>query len=237
MIFTILDNPTIDGVILFVTLAIALIMSLTLHEFAHAFIALKSGDRTAQVNGRVTLNPLKHLDPMGTIMMLTIGFGYAKPVPVNPNNFRNYKKGMFAVSIAGVTINFALAILSSFLTVMLFVIGAPALLVDFFFYLMLYNFMLAFFNLIPIFPLDGFRLLETFLKERNKFVQFMRKYGAMIFIFLIVISVIVRFGLDRGAPAWIRFFDLIGLYMDYTARLLANGLIRLWALIFDIPVN
>ncbi|MCL2555620.1 MAG: site-2 protease family protein [Firmicutes bacterium] len=220
--------------ILAIILIIALLMALVLHEFAHAFIALKCGDRTAKINGRVTLNPLKHLDPVGTVMMLTVGFGFAKPVPVNPKNFRNFKKGMFAVSIAGVATNIALAILSSFFAVLFYFMGAPFLIWAFFYLFMQFNFMLAFFNLIPIFPLDGFRLLETFLKERNKFVQFMRKYGQLFFIFLIIMSLLSNFALMNDLPSWFRFLSPLDLYMDFTARLLGSSLIRLWDASFGV---
>lgn len=227
-------NQFFNNPILGVLLIVALIMSLTLHEFAHAFIALKCGDRTAKINGRVTLNPLKHLDPVGTVMMLTVGFGFAKPVPVNPQNFKNYKRGMFAVSIAGITVNIILAVLSSFFAVLSYHLGAHFLVWAFFYLFMQFNFMFAFFNLIPIFPLDGFRLLETALKERNKFVQFMRKYGQMIFIFLIVMSLLANFATRNGLPDWFMFLSPLDLYMDFTARLLGGSLIRGWELVFGV---
>ena len=90
----------------------AILISLTLHELAHGYVALRCGDPTAQMLGRLTFNPLKHLDPIGTACMLLIGFGWAKPVPVNPRNFKHYRRDDFLVSIAGVVTNFCLFLLS-----------------------------------------------------------------------------------------------------------------------------
>ena len=100
------------------------IMALSAHEFAHGWVAHKCGDDTAKMMGRLTLNPLKHLDPLGTLLMLLVGFGWAKPVPVNPRNFRNYRQDDLKVSLAGVTMNLILFILSMFV---LFFIAAAAL--------------------------------------------------------------------------------------------------------------
>ena len=99
------------GVILIVTL----VFSLSFHEFAHAYIAYSLGDHTAAYQGRLTLNPLAHLDPMGSLMMLFIGFGYAKPVPVNPVNLSNPRTGMMKVAFAGPASNLFLALIASFL--------------------------------------------------------------------------------------------------------------------------
>ena len=88
------------------------ILALSAHEFAHAWVANKCGDNTAKMLGRLTLNPFKHLDPLGTILMLLVGFGWAKPVPVNPRNYRNYRKDDLKVSVAGVTMNLILFILA-----------------------------------------------------------------------------------------------------------------------------
>ena len=100
------------------------ILALSAHEFAHAWVANQCGDNTAKMLGRLTLNPFKHLDPLGTIMMLLVGFGWAKPVPVNPRNYRNYRADDLKVSVAGVTMNFTLFVLSM---IALFVIVAASL--------------------------------------------------------------------------------------------------------------
>ena len=100
---------------MFIVFLIALpgrLMAITLHEFSHGWVAHKCGDDTAYMLGRLTLNPIKHLDVVGTIMMLVFGFGWAKPVPVNPRNFRNYRRDDLLVSIAGITMNFIMFVLS-----------------------------------------------------------------------------------------------------------------------------
>ena len=94
-------------------LALVVIISIILHELAHGYVALWNGDATAKVKGRLTLNPLAHFDIIGFFMLMTVGFGYAKPVPVNPFNFRHQKRGIFTVAIAGVTVNILLAFFSS----------------------------------------------------------------------------------------------------------------------------
>lgn len=91
----------------------AVIIALTFHEFGHAYVANLNGDPTARIMGRMTLNPIKHIDPLGFLCMMLIGFGWAKPVPVNPNNYRDYKKGELTVSLAGVGMNLLLALFGS----------------------------------------------------------------------------------------------------------------------------
>jgi Zn-dependent protease len=97
--------------------AVAILASLVLHEVGHAYVADRCGDPTARMLGRITLNPLKHLDPVGTVLMVFAGFGWAKPVPVNPRNFSNYRRDDFLVSVAGITVNFTLFLLSLALAV------------------------------------------------------------------------------------------------------------------------
>ena len=100
-----------ENIILLFAQFLAVVVVLTTHEFAHAYSAYKCGDPTAKMTGRMTLNPLKHFDPLGVVMFAVAGFGWAKPVPINPNNFRNYKKGCFWTAISGVLVNYLTAFL------------------------------------------------------------------------------------------------------------------------------
>lgn len=111
-----MSDPTGTLISLFYQIP-AILIALTLHEVAHGYVAMKCGDPTAQMLGRLSLNPLKHLDPIGTICMFLIGFGYAKPVPVNPRNFRNFRRDDLLVSVAGIAVNFCLFLITSFLMV------------------------------------------------------------------------------------------------------------------------
>ena len=112
-----LQSSPVEFMIYFVLLAVAVLASLTLHELAHGYVAYRCGDPTAKMLGRLSLNPLKHLDPFGAACLLLLGFGWAKPVPVNPRNFQNYRRDDFMVSIAGITVNLTLFILSTALLV------------------------------------------------------------------------------------------------------------------------
>ncbi|MCH5164186.1 MAG: site-2 protease family protein [Clostridiales bacterium] len=222
-----------ERIIIFVVLAVALLFSIILHEVAHGVVAHWNGDDTAKVNGRLSLNPAKHFDPLGAIMILFVGFGYARPVPVNPYNFRHYRKGCILVSIAGVTTNIIIAFLSSGLAVLMSGLYAKTngaiglfLLLMFFSYLSWFNIVLCFFNILPFFPLDGFNLIKALCKRENKFIRFMRSYGQYILIALILVELMV----DRlGAPS---YFSPLDLYFDYTAGFVDMGFTKFWHLIF-----
>ena len=194
-----------------VYLAATVLLSLILHECAHGWAALISGDPTAKMLGRLTLNPLKHLDPVGTACMFLLGFGWAKPVPVNPRNFRNPRRDDFLVSVAGITVNLTLFVICAALSVLgirimmggelyamnagnlarkqelyevmrdLLAYGGAALPAELTAYMAVpwlqyvlrflvmmqqINLTLAIFNLLPIPPLDGFRLLNNALQGR-----------------------------------------------------------------------
>ena len=194
------------------------IPAIVFHEVAHGYAAFALGDTTAKDRGRLSLNPLKHIDPFGTIilpLLLVIsfgaGFGYAKPVPVNPWSFRDRRKGMFLVGIAGPATNLVLAILSGLLfrgaIFMLDVIDSVAIAyVAYALYSFCFvNLVLMFFNLIPIPPLDGSRVLPLFLSDRamHAYAKFER-YGVM-----------VLFGLILFGPRLLGI-DLVGIYLDFT---------------------
>lgn len=139
-----------------------MLLAITVHEYAHGRVAYEFGDATAASMGRLSLNPLRHLDPLGTVTLLLFGFGWAKPVPINPYNFRDYRSGMLWVSFAGPLANFALALLSLFLFFLPARMGVHwPLYLQFFNMLVIYNILLGVFNLIPIPPLDGSKILAA----------------------------------------------------------------------------
>ena len=149
----------------FVLVAIPLLYSIILHELAHGWVANKMGDSTARWLGRLTLNPLKHLDPIGTAMLFIFGFGWAKPVPVNFNNLHPFRKGLIFVASAGIVMNILLAFIAFFLLRFLALPGADAI-HTLLYYMAQINVMLAAFNLIPIPPLDGSKILMGFASRK-----------------------------------------------------------------------
>ena len=154
-------------IIEFIFLAVCILTSLIIHECAHGYVALKRGDPTAKMMGRLTLNPMKHLDPIGTICMVVLHVGWAKPVPVNPRNFRHYRRDYIFVSLAGIAVNFILFLLSLTIGVLMIkhlsVSVVTVYILRFLFMLSRINIGLAIFNLIPVPPLDGYRFVNQFL--------------------------------------------------------------------------
>ncbi len=203
-----LDNLNLNQIVVMI---VPLLFSVTIHEVAHGYVALRMGDNTARLAGRLTLNPIKHLDFFGSLILplilkLTgspVIFGYAKPVPVNFSNFRDIRKGTIYVASAGVLANFILAILSGalFQTLVHFQsVWYPSifkpLIMDLYhmlFYSVVINLVLGIFNLIPIPPLDGSKILAVCLPPVLR-VQFVRieRFGMIIIIFLLLTNLLDR---------------------------------------------
>lgn len=181
-----------------------IMLSLSFHEASHAFIAYKLGDPTARNFGRVTLNPVKHLDPIGFIAMLTIGFGWAKPCPVNTRNFRNPRKGFALSSLAGPVSNMILALGFTVLMAIFYLIylivaivrglAEPPVFVDyiqmFLYYGIYLNVSLAIFNFLPVPPLDGSRILGLILPDKvyYAFLKYERYIGIGFAVLVIMLS-------------------------------------------------
>lgn len=163
---------------------IAVLVAIIPHEMAHGYAAYLCGDETAKNDGRLSLNPLHHLDPIGTICLIFFKFGWAKPVMINPNNFRDRKKGTFFVSIAGVLTNFILAIIA---VIIMKYIRLSDFIFEIFMNIFWFNIILGVFNLIPIPPLDGSKLLFSFLPPKYEYYLIKyEKYGYIILLLLIM---------------------------------------------------
>ncbi|MDD7414685.1 MAG: site-2 protease family protein [Eubacteriales bacterium] len=200
MIRDFIDNP-INAALYF----LAFVVALTFHECSHALAAYKLGDPTARNMGRLTLNPLKHLDLMGTLLLLLVGFGWAKPVPVNPRNYRNPKRDDIIVSLAGITSNILLAFLATPIYMLTIKHGSNiALVVSWFICAFIQtNIVLALFNLIPISPLDGSHVLEDLLMPvcGPKPFLWLRQYGRYL---LIVVLIALNYtGVLGTASGWV----------------------------------
>ena len=199
-------NLLIKNPLGFFIIALPLLYAVIFHELAHGWVAYRMGDPTAKFMGRLTINPLKHLDPMGTLMLFLFGFGWAKPVPVNLNYLRDRRLGMILVSAAGVVTNMLLAFFALFLYRLLSPepTGIAAQLL---YYFARINIILAAFNLIPLPPLDGSKILMGFAPQSvQKSLAGLERYGLLIIIALLYLGVldpIIRF-IESGIIAVIR---------------------------------
>lgn len=170
----------------------AILIALTLHELSHGYVAYKLGDTTAKSQGRLSLNPLKHLDPIGALFLLIVGFGWAKPVPVNPYAFKNKEKGMALVAIAGPASNLLMALMggiglllinNAYMSAAVAGSGSSSVLYYLAFFCMYFiqiNIVLMVFNLIPLPPLDGSRVLAAFLSAELRYRYYQIEQFGMI---------------------------------------------------------
>lgn len=216
--------------------ALAAIVVITFHEFAHAFVAYKCGDPTAKFSGRMTLNPVKHFDPLGMLMFALVGFGWAKPVPVNPYNFRHYKSGAFWTSAAGIIMNYLMAFIlyPVFVLAVMYLCpvfeGKYAEIFIYYVFYMLFAYSLNFcvFNLLPFYPLDGFRIYDALTTKRGKFYWFLRQYGYYIFLGLMLVSI-----LSRNIPM-LGQFDVLGHVMSFATDVLGKPITLFWDMILNL---
>lgn len=221
--FNLLFNDPAAFVVQLILLGVAFITALSVHEFGHAYVAYRLGDTTAQRLGRLTLDPRAHLDPTGTLMLFLAGFGWGKPVPINPLYFRNGRPGIAMVAFAGPGSNVLLAILfalpfqlgiidipnaTPLLTQLSIGLWVPWLLI----YIVFINVILAIFNLLPFSPLDGSQILMG-ISPRNwlPFIARLQMYGPILLIMVVLADVFLRIGIIGG---------LIGPVVRWATRIL-----------------
>lgn len=194
----------------------AVLIALSVHEFAHAFVSYKLGDRSQKNNGRLTLNPLKHLDPIGTICLILFGFGWAKPVVVDPYFYKNKKEGMIWTAIAGPLMNFIVG----FIMILIYIFMRENYLIyrndvyDYLFQVVTacatINVGLGIFNLIPIPPLDGSKILMGVLKEEMYFKLMQYEMQLSFIIIILLLSGLLNGPLFYARSAIINVFIKIG---------------------------
>ena len=210
-------NLNLTDILLLALRLLLIIPAIILHEISHGYVAYLLGDTTAKDAGRLTLNPIAHVDLWGTILMPAMlfflsggafAFGYAKPVPINPNRMykTNFQMGMLLTGVAGPVTNILLAVVSAIVFRVVSLVSLPTIVGDIFYYFSFINLILAFLNLIPIPPLDGSRVVQYFLKGR----ALQQYYAIERYGFAIILAVV--FILPRFTN-----FDLLGGYFNITA--------------------
>ena len=187
-LFLLRDEPQ-----LFVAFLIAVVIGITFHEFSHAAVASLQGDQTARSQGRLTLNPISHLDPLGSIALLVAGFGWGRPVPVTPSRLRSGRLGHVLVGLAGPAANFVVALIAVVALRFVYPTAGTTFNVDFsvtlLYTLVAVNVILGVFNLLPIPPLDGSTLLSIALPpSRQNVVAFLDQYGIFLLLGLLILA-------------------------------------------------
>ena len=195
-----------------------ILFALTVHEYAHGIVAYRLGDPTAKQAGRLTLNPLSHLDPVGTIMLFLVGLGWAKPVPVDPRYFANPKRDMLWVALAGPAANMGLALLSGL--IIRFVTSDPSaylsgalgpILISMMVRSLQINLMLAVFNMLPVPPLDGSKIMYSLLPPQYAHWNYnLERYGPMVLLGLVMMGMFTGFSiLWLFIGPFVRFFAFL----------------------------
>lgn len=183
-----------EGLITFLYTLPALVLSLSIHEYAHAWVAYKLGDISQKIRGRLTLNPLSHIDPIGFIAIMLIGVGWGKPVTVDDRNFKDSRKGMMLTSLAGPASNLILAILVTIIIKLLMFFGiftniansnVGGIIINMLLYVIQFNIVFGIFNLIPLPPLDGSKVLAYFLPQKARgFMYTLERYSFIIIMII-----------------------------------------------------
>lgn len=210
----------------------AVMVVLSFHEFAHAFVAYKCGDPTAKINGRYSLNPMVHFDLLGLIMFTFAGFGWAKPVPVNPLNFNHYRRGLTLTAIAGVVMNLIMAfLLFPIYKLVVLYVNIPLWPIQTFvemLFMLLWTYSISFcvFNLIPLAPLDGWRVVEALNRRHGRVYRFFERYGSIILLILIAIHFVSGYFTVLG------YIDILGYILDFAVNIVAWPITAFWGLIF-----
>ena len=229
--------------------AMAALVALTIHEYAHGYVAYKLGDDTAKSMGRLSLNPIKHIDPIGALFMIFFHFGWAKPVPINPRNFKNPRKGFALSALAGPATNIIVGFFTGFFyllcysifkeTTNTFVNNLEINILLFLLYFFSINIGLGIFNLIPVPPFDGSRILNVILPTKYyfKIMKYERQiyWGVIAWLFLgqyvyIAFMSIPFIANNSVLSAIARIFSLSDLLND-AINAIANGILRFWRLI------
>lgn len=201
----------------------AIFVAMPFHEFAHAWAAKSQGDYTAVAYKRFTLAPLAHFDTLGFIFLIFFGFGWAKPVPIDSRNFKHGKRSLLIVSLAGILMNLALGTVFLFIYMLILKFCPQVFSIKIYGFLLFqflltsvsFNFILAFFNILPIYPLDGYNAISSLCQKENAFLTFMKRYSTIIYILLILSG-------------------LYELYYTYTANLIIGGLTKLFSIILRL---
>lgn len=229
--------------------AMAALIALTLHEYAHGYVAYRLGDNTAKSLGRLTLNPMKHIDPFGALCMILFHFGWAKPVPINPRNFKDARKGFALTAVAGPLTNIVVGFFTAFLYLLcakLFKYTDNQLLFNLQYYTLMFlwyffsiNIGLGIFNMIPVPPFDGSRIINVILPEKIYFK--VMKYEKQIYwgviawlllgryVYLALISV-PFIGGNAVLSGIAKIFSLSNILSD-AINAIANGMLKFWMLI------
>lgn len=208
-----------DKLVYVLIIAFCVLLSLSIHELSHGAAAYFLGDKTAKYSGRLSLNPMHHLDPFGALCLFLFGFGWARPVPINPMYFKNKKGGMAITALAGPVSNFIVAFLAEIGVVLLggltfksdtsFLFNLASVSYTICYYLTILNIGLGLFNLIPVPPLDGSKILNAILPQRIYFkIMQYERYGFIILIILINLP-IFNYLLNAGRAGILSFFDMI----------------------------